>query len=123
MLLQMLPFAICQIYASTLRETGETLLPMKAGLVAVFINLVFNYILIFGKLGLPALGVVGAAIATVIARLVECAIVIGWTHRQRSAAASSSGPLPRCACPRRWSSGCCPLARRCSSTRCSGPPA
>ena len=84
MLLQMFPFALCQIYSSTLRETGETVLPMKAGITAVFVNLVFNYIFIFGKLGFPEMGVVGAAIATVIARLVECAIVIGWTHRSRS---------------------------------------
>lgn len=83
MLLQMLPFALCQIYAGTLRETGETLLPMKAGIAAVFVNLILNYVFIFGKLGFPALGVVGAAAATVVARLVECAIVIGWTHLHR----------------------------------------
>lgn len=83
MLAGMLPFAVMQVYASTLRETGETLLPMKAGIIAVFVNLVFNYILIFGKLGAPALGVVGAAIATVIARFTECFIVAGWTHRHR----------------------------------------
>ncbi len=83
MLLQMLPFAVCQVYAGTLRETGETVLPMKAGIIAVFVNLVCNYILIFGKLGLPALGVVGAAIATVLARLVECSIMVVWTHRHR----------------------------------------
>ena len=81
MLVQMLPFAACQIYASTLREAGETVLPMKAGIVAVFVNLIFNYILIFGKLGFPALGVVGAAAATVLARFVECGIVIVWAHR------------------------------------------
>ncbi|MBQ3481785.1 MAG: MATE family efflux transporter [Oscillospiraceae bacterium] len=80
MLLQMLPFALCQVYAGTLRETGETMLPMKAGIIAVFVNLTFNYILIFGKLGFPAMGVVGAAVATVIARLVECSIVVLWTH-------------------------------------------
>ena len=83
MLLQLLPFAVMQIYASTLRETGETLLPMKAGIVAVLVNLTGNYILIFGKLGAPALGVVGAAIATVISRYVECLIVVIWTHRHR----------------------------------------
>ena len=81
MLLQMPLFALCQVYSGTLRETGETLLPMKAGIIAVFVNLIFNYILIFGKLGLSALGVVGAAVATVIARVVECAIVLCWTHR------------------------------------------
>ena len=81
MLPQIIPFAVTQIYASTLRGTGETVLPMRAGIVAVFVNLVFNYILIFGKLGLPALGVVGAAIATVMARVVEMLIVVIWSHR------------------------------------------
>ena len=54
---------------------------MKAGIVAVLVNLVFNYILIFGKLGAPALGVVGAGVATVMARCVEAAIIVIWTHR------------------------------------------
>ena len=81
MLLQILPFMLTMLYSSTLRETGETLLPMKAGLTAVFVNLVFNWLLIFGKLGFPKLGVVGAAIATVIARFVELAVVVIWTHR------------------------------------------
>ena len=81
MLIQMLPFAVMQVYGSTLRECGETLVPMKAGIVAIFVNLILNYILIFGKLGLPALGVVGAAIATVIARFVECGIIVIWAHR------------------------------------------
>lgn len=85
MLFQTVPFALCQVYASTLRQTGQTLLPMKAGIAAVFVNLIFNYILIFGKLGAPALGVVGAAVATVLARFVECAIVVIWTHRHRQA--------------------------------------
>jgi len=80
-MLQMPLFALCQVYSGTLRETGETLLPMKAGIAAVFVNLVFNYLLIFGKLGLPEMGVVGAAVATVIARVVECVIVLFWTHR------------------------------------------
>ena len=84
MLLQMLPFALMQTYASTLRETGETLLPMKAGIAAVLVNISFNYILIFGKLGFPAMGVVGAAAATVIARFAECAVVLIWTHRHRA---------------------------------------
>ena len=81
MLWQMAPFAFMQVYASTLRETSETMLPMKAGIVAVLTNLVGNYILIFGKFGFPQLGVEGAAIATVISRYVECAIVVIWTHR------------------------------------------
>lgn len=81
MLLGLPAFLMCNIYASTLRECGETVVPMKAGVTAVLVNLVLNYILIYGKLGLPALGVVGAGIATVISRYVEAAIVIVWTHR------------------------------------------
>ena len=90
-LFQMLPFVIMQSYASSLRETGETMLPMKAGIVAVAVNMVGNYILIFGKFGAPELGVVGAAIATVISRIVECAIVVIWTHTHRQRCAFSSG--------------------------------
>ena len=80
MLWGMLPFALTQVYASTLRECGETKLPMIAGIVAVFVNLAFNYLLIFGHLGLPRLGVRGAAIATVLSRFVELAIVVAGTH-------------------------------------------
>lgn len=74
-------FALVQIYASTLRECGETVVPMKAGIVAVLVNLVFNYLLIFGNFGFPELGVAGAAVATVLSRYVEAAIVLTWTHR------------------------------------------
>lgn len=81
MLVGLLPYAISQSYASTLRETGETLVPMYAGMAAVAVNMMFNYVLIFGKLGAPALGVAGAAIATVLARLVECGVIVLWTHR------------------------------------------
>ena len=86
MVWQMLPFALMQVYSSSLRETGETLLPMKAGIAAVLVNLVLNWVLIFGKLGFPALGVVGAAIATLIARIAECAIVLVWSHRHAARA-------------------------------------
>lgn len=73
-------FAISNAYASTLRETGQTLVPMIASTTAVCINLFLNWVLIFGNLGASALGVQGAAIATVIARYVELLIVAAWTH-------------------------------------------
>ncbi len=82
-LFEIVPFVLVQVYASTLRETGETMVPMIAGIAAVLVNLTFNYILIFGKFGAPRLGVAGAAIATVLARVVECAIVIAWTHMHK----------------------------------------
>ena len=83
MIIGLLPFAVSQSYGSTLREAGKTVVPMRAGIIAVFVNLVFNYILIFGKLGMPAMGVTGAAIATVISRYVEVFIIVIWTHRHK----------------------------------------
>ena len=81
MLLGFIPFMLAQVYASTLKECGETLLPMKAAVAAVFTNLVLNYILIFGKLGFPAMGGLGAAAATVVSRFVELGIVLIGAHR------------------------------------------
>ncbi len=80
MLWGLLPFALGTAYSSTLRECGESVVPMVAGVVAVLVNLVFNYILIFGNFGAPALGVRGAAIATVLSRYVELAIIMIWAH-------------------------------------------
>lgn len=83
MALGMLPFALTQCYASTLRETNRASAPMYAGIVAVIVNLMFNYVLIFGAFGFPAFGVAGAAIATVIARFTELAVVMIWSWRDR----------------------------------------
>ena len=80
MLLGLLPFAITSAYAGTLKETGQTFIPMLGGIVATLTNLVLNYILIFGHFGAPEMGVEGAALATVISRFVELGVVAGWTH-------------------------------------------
>ena len=75
------PFALVQIYAGTLRESGETVAPMKAGIIAILTNLILNWVLIFGNLGIQPMGVRGAAIATVISRYAELAIVVTHAHR------------------------------------------
>jgi len=81
MLVGLFPFTVSQVYGSTLREVGETRLPMIASVASIFVNLIFNYILIFGNEGLKFLpfapmGVAGAAIATVMARFVELFIIL-----------------------------------------------
>ncbi len=81
MLVGLVPFTVSQIYSSTLRELGETKIPMISSIVAIFVNLVFNYFLIFGTFGFPKLGVAGAAIATVLSRFVEAIIIIVFTHK------------------------------------------
>ncbi len=75
-------FMLGQVYCSTLRECGETVLPMKAGVFSVFLNLVLNYVLIYGKFGFPELGVAGAAIATVISRYMECGIILYFVWKK-----------------------------------------
>ena len=84
MLIGLFPYALSQAYASTLRETEQTFVPMVASIVAVCTNFVFNYIFIFGRFGAPALGVEGAAIATVISRFIELLILVLWTHKNKS---------------------------------------
>ncbi len=84
MLVGLLPFALTNAYASTLRETNNGTVPMVGGVIAVLVNLVFNYILIFGKFGAPEMGVEGAAIATALSRYVELAVVAGWSHINRN---------------------------------------
>jgi len=74
------PFAFGQAYASVSREVGQTKVPMYASIAAIGVNLVLDYGLIFGNLGLPQMGVKGAAIATVIAKTIEALVVIIWTH-------------------------------------------
>lgn len=80
MLIGLVPFVFTEIYCSHLREAKHTVVPMISNITAVFVNLIFNYILIFGKFGAPALGVTGAAISTVISRFVACFIVIIYAH-------------------------------------------
>lgn len=81
MVIGIAPFVISNCYNTTLKESGQTVVPMKAGVLAVVFDIVLNYIFIFGKLGFPAMGVVGAAIATVISRFVECGYLVIYTHR------------------------------------------
>ena len=82
MLVTFPPFAIMQAYSDTLRSTSETVLPMKASVVAVSTNACLNAVFIY----VLHLGVVGAALATVVARFTEFFIVIIWTHTHKEKA-------------------------------------
>lgn len=74
------PFSLSMAYATSLREMGETRMPMIASVAALVVNLLFNYLLIFGKFGFPCMGVAGAALATTMSRFVELAIIMSYTH-------------------------------------------
>ncbi len=84
MLLSFIPFSLTQSINTTFSETGKTKLPMISSITAVFVNLIGNYLLIFGHFGLPRLGVNGAAIATVISRFVELGVAIYFTRRYKN---------------------------------------
>jgi len=80
MMIGLAHYMLSQAYALTLREAGQTRVPMIAAVAAVLTNTCLNYVLIFGRFGAPQLGVRGAAIATVISRFVELVIAAGWSH-------------------------------------------
>lgn len=85
MLIGFVPFALSQCISSSMREAGETRLPMIASIAAVAVNFTGNSILIFGLFGFPALGAAGAAIATVISRFAELAVILfgaGRSHEK-----------------------------------------
>ena len=84
MLVGLIPYTVAQCYASTQRDLSLPMSSMVAGIAAVAINLFLNWVLIFGHLGAPALGIAGAAIATVISRFVELLIVAIWTHTHKT---------------------------------------
>ena len=83
MIAGLIPFAVNQAYATNIKETGQTLIPMIASFVAVGSNAILDYLLIFGIGPFPELGVQGAALATVIARYIEALMIIIWAHRHR----------------------------------------
>lgn len=68
-------------FSFSLRSTGNARLPMFVSSMALFTNIALNYLLIFGKFGFPALGVKGAAIATVISRILEVLILLFITYK------------------------------------------
>ncbi|NLY90193.1 MAG: MATE family efflux transporter [Firmicutes bacterium] len=81
--------AVTFIYNFAFRSIGNSLQPMLISTVALFCNAFFNYVLIFGKLGAPAMGVAGAAVATVIARVVETLVLVVSVYRRPGVLAAS----------------------------------
>ncbi len=82
-----IPFAISACYAVVLRSTGDVQKPLVVTIVSLSLNTLLSYMLIFGKLGMPGLGVIGAGIAVVISRLVDMAMMLWLTYRKDNPAA------------------------------------
>lgn len=80
--------AVTSSFAAVLRSTEEVKLPMRASILGIVINTVLNYLLIFGAFGFPKLGVKGAAMATVFARLIETTVLVLMTYLKKYAVAA-----------------------------------
>jgi len=80
--------AVAYSYAAVLRSTGNVRLPMAVSVVALGLKTLIAYLLIFGIGGLPALGITGAAIGTVVARTLECALLLFAAYRLRTPVAA-----------------------------------
>lgn len=80
----LIPLCLTFTITAALRGVGNSRIPMVYNTIANAVNLVFNYILIYGKLGMPALGVTGASIATVIGQTVAFVIAMSVVLRKKS---------------------------------------
>ena len=80
--------AITNCYISLLRATNKVKAPVFITIAAILVNVILNYTFIYGHFGFEALGVKGAAIATVIARLFECICILAVVYIGKSEAAA-----------------------------------
>ena len=90
-----LPYAITACLIGMLKGIEIVRITIYITVVSLFTNVGFNYILIFGKLGFPALGVQGAAIGTLLARVIEMGLVIWYCTRVQQAMHFRMGMLRR----------------------------
>lgn len=77
------PMTLSVCIATSLRDMGKVKTPLLITVIATLTNTLFNWLLIYGNLGFPRLGVEGAALATVIARALELALFIALYARER----------------------------------------
>ena len=90
-----IPMTVSVCIASSLRDLGQVKTPLAVTVIATLTNTLFNWLLIYGNLGFPRLGVRGAALATVIARILELVLFIGVYFRTKPAFAVQIADLPK----------------------------
>lgn len=79
----MMPFLFMKmIFVTALSATGNTTIPLYIKIFSISLNIILNYLFIFGNFGFPMLGVQGAAIATVIVNVLEFSVYL-WLYLQR----------------------------------------
>lgn len=78
-----IPFLITIVYSTILRTAKIVKLPMFINIASSLLNVLLNYVLIFGKFGFPAMGIQGAAIATTIARFFEAIVLLCFVYGRK----------------------------------------
>lgn len=73
-------FCISQVMVASMRSVETAKIGLYVSFMTLGVNVILNYVLIFGKLGIPALGVTGAAIATLISRILEAAVMVVYVR-------------------------------------------
>ena len=76
-----IPISITTIYLNIMRSVERVVISTVVYLISLVTNVILNAVFIFGLLGLPAMGIMGAALATMIARFVELAIVLFYSKK------------------------------------------
>lgn len=80
--------AVTNVYVALLRGVNQVKAPVAVTLISIVIKVILNYTLIFGHFGMPALGVQGEAIATLIVRTIECTCILSIVYIQKGPAAA-----------------------------------
>lgn len=80
--------AITNVYVALLRGVNQVKAPVAVTLISIIVKIILNYALIFGHFGIPALGVQGEAIATLIARTIECTLILSIVYLEKGPAAA-----------------------------------
>ena len=75
-------FAVTQLLLAALRSAETVRIAFQLSILTFFINCGINYVLIFGNFGAPRMGVRGAAVGTLIARMIECAVLIAYIAKK-----------------------------------------
>ena len=81
MVLTLLPGTLISLYSALLRCIGKVNIPLVISILSILCNLILNYILIFGKFGLPSFGVFGAAIGTIVAKIIEAILIVYFSYK------------------------------------------
>ncbi|WP_067522075.1 MATE family efflux transporter [Endozoicomonas ascidiicola] len=94
--------AITIPFEALLRTSNDAKTPTRIGFITILLNVLFNYLLIYGKFGFPALGVAGSAWGTAISRLIQVGLIIYYIVRVKPDLIPNACDFIQCRIPKHW---------------------